>query len=359
MSTQQLNLEFTRGEQLSILREIRLGDPRKSNDRKPFAKLLLRALDDRIGRSKRWAMTVDELAEEAEMSRSATYQWLGWLNEAGLIGFDSLPDGRREFWICWSNLWQMTPAGRAAERAEQAAVSPPGGLASPPHGPAVHQVDQQSTTWTGGPPHGLLVHNVDCSYKEERPISAHSAPPSSSTPSGDRRREVTMMVKTAGVGLFGPAVETAIAHGMGLEQIAAVVGHFSRFPGRWPPEVLYERLTRVQAFELAPDEGWYGDTPQWIDKQRRADQKAADEAERALETERLNRIDAERKAVEELNLMVGDVFDGMSKQQRFELIPRGHPQESTLRSAIKFGVTDHVRGTFLRLLIEAMGGVTA
>ncbi len=349
--TTQLDLEFTRGDQLGILRAARLGDPRKSNDRKPLAKLLLRTLDDRIGRNKRWAMTVDELAEEADMSRSAAYQWLGWLNEAGIIGFDSLPDGRREFWICWSTLWQFTPEGRTSESRR----------ANPPGGSSVHNMDQRSTTRTDGPPHGPPVHVVDCSYKEERPLSAHSAPTPSPSSSADglsevSREEAMMMVNAAGVKQFGHVVETALANGMTTQQIAAVVAHFQAHPDKWPPEILFERLTRIGACLIGPNEGWYGDTDKWKAQQRRLQEAQAAAAAQAAEDQLKQQREAERHALEGLNAAVGDVFDGMSKAERLGLIPPGHPDESVLRSAVKFGIHEHVRGTFLRLLIEAMGG---
>lgn len=341
----QLAIDFTRSEQLGLLRDCRLGDPRKRNDRKPLAKLLLRSLDDRIGRNKRWAITVEELGEESEMSRSAVYKWLGWLSAAELIGFDELPDGRREFWICWSNVWAMTPAGRAAEREARDAVSPP-------RGPRVHNVDHESTMWNDSPQCGMVVHNVDCSYKEERPQSAPLAP----TPSPPPREELVTMVRTAGVNLADETVADAIANGMTLEQVAAVVGHYQAHPGRWHPGILKERLTRLGAHGQQADEGWYGDSASWQAAEVHRDAIAAQEAARlalVVESEQQN---AARQELDELNVIAGELLDSLPLHELRAMVPDDHPRATQLLQAIRFRTVNLQRIEFLRLIVDAMGG---
>lgn len=341
----QLAIDFTRSEQLALLRDCRLGDPRKRNDRKPLAKLLLRSLDDRIGRNKRWAITVEELGEESEMSRSAVYKWLGWLSAAELIGFDELPDGRREFWICWSNVWAMTPAGRAAEREARDAVSPP-------RGPRVHIVDHESTMWNGSPQCGMVVHNVDCSYKEERPLSAQLAPSSPPPP----REELVTMVRTAGVNLAEETIATATANGLSSDQIAAVVAHYQAFPGRWNPGILYERLTRPGVQNDPPDHGWYGDSEAWLAAQRHQAAIAQQEASRqALAAENAQQAES-RRELTELNALVGELLDSMPLDELRALVPDDHPRANQLRQAIRFRTIDLMRIEFLRLIVTATGG---
>lgn len=321
----QLAIDFTRSEQLGLLRDCRLGDPRKRNDRKPLAKLLLRSLDDRIGRNKRWAITVEELGEESEMSRSAVYKWLGWLSAAELIGFDELPDGRREFWICWSNVWAMTPAGRAAEREARDAVSPP---------------------------RGPRVHNVDCSYKEERPQSAPLAP----TPSPPPREELVTMVRTAGVNLADETVADAIANGMTPEQVAAVVEHYQAHPGRWHPGILKERLTRQGAHGQQADEGWYGDSAAWQAAEVHRDAIAAQEAARLALVVESGQQNAARQELDELNVIAGELLDSLPLHELRAMVPDDHPRATQLLQAIRFRTVNLQRVEFLRLIVDAMGG---
>lgn len=205
----QLTLDYSRAQQLAILRECRLGDPRKKNDRKPIAKLLLRTLDDRIGKAGRWSLLMVDLAAEADVAPPTAYKWCAWLNAHGFIGFDELPDGRREFWICWNALWATTPEGRAATKKQATPVL------------------QNRTTLYDVEPDSTTENRVLCGRAHIR-ISAHSAPTerttSPPTPSiAPDRSVIVERVREAGVSQCAEAVAAALANGLTLDDLAAIL----------------------------------------------------------------------------------------------------------------------------------------
>jgi hypothetical protein len=321
VAEQQLELDFTRAQQLAILRDCRLGG-------RPLAKLLLERLDDHIGRNRSWSLRIDELAEEAEISRSAAYKWLKWLHDEGLIGCDELPDGRRTFWICWGALWERTPEGQ--QQAERTAGP------SPPGGPSVHHVDCQSTTWTVSPPGGLSVHHVDCqsttwtAYKEERPLSAPlsapsappSAPPSAAAEPASSEADLVAAVAAAGVHAAAEAVQQALRNGLAPAAIRELLAEYAVRRERYqnPEGWLYWRLTTPSAVHLAADQWPRPDHPAWRGRQEAATAVAARSAAAVADAAERQRLAERRQARERQLAACGAEIDQLTPPERADLV---------------------------------------
>lgn len=122
------------------------------------------------------------------------------------------------------------------------------------------------------------------------------------------------------MGAFAQALNQAEARGLSLEQVADVVEFYRRHPGRWPPAVLFNRLTRPQAAHLAPHEGWFGELPAWTAQQQR---KAY---ERAQETARDSprRVTEPSDELQRLEARYGEQLDGLTQDEVARLFPPGH-----------------------------------
>ena len=82
-----------RGDQLRMLRDCRLGDSQSHH--------LLRVIDDHIGRSGTWDISVDDLAAEMECSPSTVYRRLRDLRGRGIIDAEILGGQRYRLRIIW------------------------------------------------------------------------------------------------------------------------------------------------------------------------------------------------------------------------------------------------------------------
>lgn len=102
----QRQIDFTRGEQLSLRREICLP---------PGEKFLLWILDDHIGSGRSWVMSMAQLQAESGFGKTATYGYVNRLCERGLVWWDELADKRREFRICWPNVAETIEASSPRE----------------------------------------------------------------------------------------------------------------------------------------------------------------------------------------------------------------------------------------------------
>lgn len=348
----QGKLDFTRGEQLALRRDILLP---------PGEKFLLWILDDHIGSCRSWVMSMAQLQEESGFGRSAVYNFVNRLCDRGLVWWDELPDKRRDFRICWTNVAEQIEA-------QSASTNPPGGNAVHDVDAPVHQVESESTTWTlsprrgrASPPGGLHIMNSAPSSAQLTPSSSPSAPPAceaapiepsrpareptvrtdedddrmlrsrTEEPDRSRREAVLREVQATGLGAFVQAMQQAEARGLSLEQIAAVAEFYRRHPGRWPPEVLFHRLTSPQALLLAPHEGWFGELPAWTARQRReaqerTQQAARDSPRRATEpSEEMQRLEAE----------FGPELDAMTPEAAAGLFPVDSPNRVLV---VKHGV---------------------
>ncbi len=102
-----------RGERLKILRNCRLGDA--------YAKLLLRTLDDHIGESKTWTMTIPQLADEMECSEATVERRVKDLCERRLLIVEAvdIEAQKYEFQIVFSNLQDWIPEARVRPKTKR------------------------------------------------------------------------------------------------------------------------------------------------------------------------------------------------------------------------------------------------
>lgn len=316
----QQTINFTRSNQLALkakLRKHRLGKHGKS---------LFLLLDDHIGPNISWVLTYEELAEEAEISVNTVRMAIDALCELGVIWFEKVTDHYHErrlrFYITWANIEEMVEE-RMPTTPDIVAASK-----SPHCGANIHAMEDSSTPWSN-PPHGAtILHAVEDSiYRKNGRINVHSngTPPTPSSavsqtlPSlPDRRTEVVVKVRDAGVAQFGLAVLKAQAEGMTLDQIEAVVDHFNANPGRWPAEVLYERVTRPGASLQPADQGWYGEKLEWIATQKRAAVVTAQQQakEESMRVENPN----QRYTREQNEAKFGPILDAMTPAERHALL---------------------------------------
>lgn len=258
----QLELQFTRGEQLSMRREVHLPHDEK---------WILWILDDHIGKGPYWPLTVQEIAAEAGFSVSKVYKVLASLKERMIVHWDCKPDtrgeqprqlrsGERRFFIDWANL-EGLPTIR--EAASQGARNSP-----------MEKTDSP------------LENSEGCQNspleKNDSPLEKKTAPKFSngesstinalinapSTPSGaatteDVSKRILGKLKAAKVDLAIEACQKARANGLSLEAFEAILDHALQHPGRWPPGVIFTRLTSPDAVRWEPHEGWFAADPSW------------------------------------------------------------------------------------------------
>lgn len=308
----QPTLNFTRGEQLALRRSVRLP---------PAEKFLLWLIDDHIGGGRSWPLAMADLATESGYSQATVYRAVAALTERGVIFWEPLADGRREFFVCWATLQEIIEQPPQPSEPTELAVSEAGQAS---HGE--NDVLMVRTPFSQGESdsHGendhshsenaiLTMRMLNTKNALLTPSNALSTPSSTPAVADDRKAAVMMLVKAAGVGQFGKAVETALAGGSGLDQVAETVEFYRRHPGRWPPEVLFERLTRAGASLLAPEEGWYGERPAWT----AAQQHTAKAAEIAEETERMNRSETAHP----LEAVHGAELDALTEHEQLARLP--------------------------------------
>lgn len=102
---------------------------------------------------------------------------------------------------------------------------------------------------------------------------------------------------------------------------------FGRHPGRWPPEVLFHRLTSPQAALLAADEGWFGELPAWTAEQKKrawtAQQTQAAESQRSTLNAQRSPDMAVQKIVEtqRLEKLHGEALDALTLAEAIQLLP--------------------------------------
>lgn len=293
-----------RGQQLKMLRNVRLGCLK--------LRALLRELDDRIpnhteARPETFALSMATLVDELEISRSEAYELCDRLRDLGVLAWDDLANGKREFWICWGTLSEFAHPD-PAQRPETPSLQQFRQRRKPIRSKASNDGDQEPAiphrrnTINSAPAED---HSAPAEL-ESSPAEDHSAPaelhirniatlsqssPSSKgTPSadggGDRdgfdREAVTKLVRKAGVARAAEKVRQALAAGMSLRQIADVARHALQFPGRWSGGIVADRLTQADAPSLSAAEGWFGDDPKWLERERErkaAERRAAPERE--------------------------------------------------------------------------------
>jgi len=253
----QQTLKVDRGQQLRALRALRLpllnDGQRKRRD--PTGKHLLRALDDHIGADwqDRWfTIPVEVLADECEIGRAAAAEALHRLDLAGFIQWDRRQGRAARFKLCWGVIFKAVEAQEG----------------NPSEGEEIRSTD------FGCPSEGREIRSTDFPYKEEAPLSAQeSASQAPPPPTPPRRTDqptdaVVERVAKAGVRYPGQCVAKARARGLTDALVLAIVDHFERFPGRWQPGALFDRLAYAGTPNTPADELWPEDSPAWIAAQQ-------------------------------------------------------------------------------------------
>lgn len=261
----QQEIDFTRSEQLGLRRDVVLP---------PGEKFVLWILDDHIGRGRSWVMSMAQLQAESGYGKTATYSYVNALADRGLVWWNELPDKRREFFICWTNMAELIDdATRSEQKTDREASSRSEHPSSPDEQPV--RVANSSVRQTNDPVRVANAH-IRKSAPLSAPISAPprplSAPPEETgdddedlheCSSGEDRESILRELKDCGIDLFVQCLELAESRGVTLPQAAGVVEWFRRHPGRWPPGVLFERLTKPEARFLEASDGWFGETAAW------------------------------------------------------------------------------------------------
>jgi len=270
----KLGLSFTARRQ--AMREVQVGHP--------IAKALLWLVECHVGDNPDgWKLRTEDLAQEANCGVTTAEKWLDVLEELGFIRRAKITRRFQTYWMCWARVFGAIEEADQDDT-EEVCDDEAGDETSeesepeiPQCGTEFHDVESDSTLWKETPPRGEKFHNVECN-KEERPSSAHlSAPPRplsaqqqasqqpAATKTGDDedRESILRELKDCGIDLFVQCLELAESRGVTLPQAAGVVEWFRRHPGRWPPGVLFERLTKPEARFLEASDGWFGEAAAW------------------------------------------------------------------------------------------------
>jgi hypothetical protein len=252
----QLELEYDRGEQLSMRREIKLP---------PDEKFILWILDDHIGKNAYWPLTVQYIAAESGFSVSKVYKILAALKERTIVHWDRKPattkgksrqlgPGERRFFICWPNVEQLPKFAEGCSNDDQ-------------NSPLENFTDESDSPLekTDSPMEKKTVSKFS---NGESHIRKNDHSNDLSTPSGtvatvELSDRILRKLKAAGVHRARPAWMKAIANGLSPDDFEAVLDHALAHPGRWPGRVVYSRLTSPDAIDWSPSEGWFGENPHW------------------------------------------------------------------------------------------------
>ncbi|MEM7810568.1 MAG: hypothetical protein AAF532_03685 [Planctomycetota bacterium] len=132
-----------RGEQLQLLRRVRVGNP--------LRKAILRHLDDLIGGDGEWTASAEAVAADLEIGRSAFYRHQAELARMGLLVATSTGGGWWKYRLCWPNLRAHAAGEPVLQKDEPSArriARPPGGRAVRPEDGSVLQKDESSSSRT-------------------------------------------------------------------------------------------------------------------------------------------------------------------------------------------------------------------
>lgn len=268
----QQEIDFTRSEQLGLRRDVVLP---------PGEKFVLWILDDHIGRGRSWVMSMAQLQAESGYGKTSTYSYVNALADRGLVWWNELPDKRREFFICWTNMAEMIDEGTRADHESDREASSRSEHPSSPDEQLV-RVANSSVRQTNDPVRVANAH-IRNSAPLSAPISAPPRPlsaPQEETGDDDGgelvdlasqnsqaqtpdRESILRELQACGIDLFVQCLELAESRGVTLQQAGGVVEWYRRHPGRWPPGVLFERLTKPEARFLEASDGWFGETAAW------------------------------------------------------------------------------------------------
>lgn len=331
----QQELRLARSQQLQALRRLKTGHK--------DAKHLLCRLDDHIGDCRQgasWRITVEELADECEMSRRQAYRAIERLDEAGFIRWTSKQGQPAVFTIIWARIFEETSEERCATPALQSAT----GAQSCATG-ALQSAQLAFQSATGALPNIL----------KKRPISAPLAPPAPS----EHETAVAVIaerLKKAGVSTTPTTIDRALQLRT-VSELSAIVEYFATeltIPGGPPPfdqaaGYLVWRLTDPQFRDSGPAEGWKETSPAFRAAKAQASAQSVSAtisgpsmAEQARER---------REAQSRLESQYGEQLNSLNREQLEQLAERAEGQtRETLRGAIRNRFERACRMQFLELL---------
>lgn len=243
---EQRNFDFERGEQLRILRLCQVGCP--------YAKLLLRTLDDHIGvRNAFWDLSFEELALEMNCSESAARDKAKALADLALIDIDESDEPKKKrFRITWLNLQDTienpvkTKSRKPAQKSVQMNNFSPS-FAACDSQPA--QEFSQAANDRSQCAQEFSQAANDTTYKRQK--RQRTPPP----PSGSAWEEVEIELSHFGLNCAGKAIAAAQRRGMNPEDVGELLRVARETPyhdDKARPAILYRRLTDWNDFYWAP-----------------------------------------------------------------------------------------------------------
>ena len=267
----QLDLLKDRAHKIRVLRDFTAQHGLQTTSQKA----MLMLLELHIGRFNGIELPIETIARQLLMSVKRAYGVAAELRKLDLIGYVPSRKDKVRFWIGWGRLQALYYGDD-----EQAEVI---------EEPIPEAVEATAVILTHENSILMGKKSILTSENNERLILTHEnspfsisdlIPSTSSSTQSDRFEAVVKVVKEARVHEAEATVRTALANGLTLDQIEAVVAHYAAFPNRWSVGVLVHRLTKLGAHRDAPHEGWFGERPEWkaaqAAKAPKLDQAAAD-----------------------------------------------------------------------------------
>lgn len=155
----------------------------------------------------------------------------------------------------------------------------------------------------------------------------------------DPEPEVTLedavdMLRAAGVERARAAVNVAEAHGMTPAGIVAVARHALAHPGRWNPQVIYTRVTSLDAIDQPPDEGWFGENPNWRPATPPQTATAAESGPSLSELEREHLATLQAMNLEELQTLLPFLERRMQGRVTAAIARKEDPRTTTLKGLL-------------------------
>ncbi len=155
----------------------------------------------------------------------------------------------------------------------------------------------------------------------------------------DPEPEVTLedavdMLRAVGVERARAAVNVAEAHGMTPAGIVAVARHALAHPGRWNPQVIYTRVTSLDAIDQPPDEGWFGENPNWRPATAPQTASAVESGPSLSELEREHLATLQAMNLEELQTLLPFIERRMQGRVTAAIARKEDPRTTTLKGLL-------------------------
>ncbi len=279
-----------------------------------------------VGKYNRKVIPISTLARRCGVGMKSAYRIKCQLEEMGLIFAKAIGGRSFEWSIGWANVWDLHEEWKLSPASEDAEMEETDDLET-----AAACLTHETTGLTGET-RSLMYETArltsettgltsETHIRSIELTSLKTSSSSSASADDDAVDGLVLRLLNCGVTHVGPAIDVARERGMSIEQISAVIDHYTAEgnSGRWSPNVLVDRLTREHMRLAQPDQGWFGENPEWTAAAKRQAQTAAQQ--QAVEASRRDAQPAAPSAdVDELEARYGAQLDAMLPAERRQLL---------------------------------------